>query len=81
MSIVNINGKASSLKWPYQRVHCLVSCLACLETIVDCVSPWTHLHRADEVGINDRLLVQAWQKRGEVLPDEMRLGTSGRVQC
>ena len=45
----------------YQSVQRLVSSLTGLQAIVNLVSPRTHLHRADELGLDDSLLVEAGQ--------------------
>jgi uncharacterized protein (DUF2126 family) len=65
----------------YQSVHGFVRGLACLETVVELLSPRTHLYSADKLGLDHCLLVQARQDGAQVLADEVRLGASSRVEC
>lgn len=60
-----------------QGVHRLIRSFASLETIVDLMCPRTHLDCANEVGVDDSLGVEAWEKRGEMFPNEVGLGANG----
>ena len=60
-----------------QGVHRLICSFARLEAIVDLVGPRTHLDCANEVGVDDRLGVEAREKRREMFPNEMGFGANG----
>lgn len=69
------------MKATYESVESLISSLAGFETIVDLVRPGTHLYCADELGLDNCLLVQAREDRWQVLPNKVWLRARGRVEC
>ena len=64
----------------YQSIHGFISCFSRLKAVIKFLRPGTHLHRSNQFRVDFCLFVKIWKKLDEMIFNNVRLGTSRRVQ-